>query len=143
MRKSFKSDSERDLPCSNSGRKYATISPCFVESYSASQYGTVPDMASADEVKKLASLARISIPEEQTEKFAKEFEGILAYVGALDTLSLQEDSTHTVGEIHTVFRRDGEPHETGMFTEKLVEAFPEKKDNYLLVKQIITHGQGT
>lgn len=96
-------------------------------------------MASTDDVQKLAALARLSIPQEKLADFAKEFDGILAYVGKLEELSLPETKERTIPTIRNVFRKDGEPHETGLYTEKLVEQFPDRKGNHLKVKQIISH----
>lgn len=101
--------------------------------------GRVPNMATPEEVRKLASLARIRIPEEKTEAFAREFDGILSYIKALESLNLSEIGMKHVGTVHNVFREDGEPHATGLYTEKLVAAFPEKEGTLLKVKQIISH----
>ena len=96
-------------------------------------------MATHEEVQKLASLARIRIPTEKTEAFAKEFDGILAYVSTLETLTLPKDAHKAVGVVHNVFRADGEPHASGLYTKKLTAAFPDTEGNLLKVKQIITH----
>jgi len=96
-------------------------------------------MASADDVRKLASLARISIPEEKAEAFAKEFDAILAYVGKLDELSLPASGDRTVPTVRNMMREDGEPHAPGAYTNKLVEQFPDRDGDYLKVKQIISH----
>ncbi len=96
-------------------------------------------MASADEVKKLAALARITIPEDKLEAFAKEFDGILTYIGKLEELTLPPQEARTIPEVRNVFREDGTPHEKGIYTEKLVEQFPDREGTYLKVKQIISH----
>lgn len=96
-------------------------------------------MASADEVKKLAALARISIPEEKLAAFASEFDGILAYVGRLDELSLPARSERAVPAVRNVMREDGEPHEAGKYTRALTEQFPERAGDHLKVKQIISY----
>lgn len=95
-------------------------------------------MASADDVQKLASLARIRVEEAELSVFAKEFDGILAYVGQLDALSI-DTMQKQKPVLKNVMREDGEPHEKGKYTKKIVELFPQKKDNYLSVKQIISH----
>ncbi len=94
-------------------------------------------MASTDEVKKLAALARLSIPEDGLEKLASEFDAILAYVSKLDELKLPKKSEAPTPVLHNVFRPDGEPHEKGKYTKALVEQFPEHEGNHLSVKQII------
>lgn len=94
-------------------------------------------MATPDDVRKLAELARIEVPESELAKFAAEFESILAYVGQLDTLSITES-----GELlpyRNVMRDDGEPHAPGLHTEKLAAQFPEREGDALKVKQIISH----
>lgn len=96
-------------------------------------------MATPEEVQKLAALARISIPPGKSEAFAKEFDGILAYVGKLDELTLPTHEARTAPVVRNVLRIDGEPHEKGMYTEKLVAQFPNREGNSLKVKQIITH----
>lgn len=96
-------------------------------------------MASAEDVQKLAALARLTIPEEKLASFAKEFDAILAYVGTLDELSLPSSEKRTLPVVRNVFREDGEPHEAGKYTEKIVAQFPEKEGNSLKVKQIIVH----
>lgn len=96
-------------------------------------------MATNEEVEKLASLSRIHIPEDQTKAFASEFESILAYVSALETLTIESDDVSQTTIPRNVFREDGEPHEAGLYTEKAVNAFPEKEGNFLKVKQILSH----
>lgn len=95
-------------------------------------------MATKEEVQKLAALARIKIEENELESFTKEFDAILAYVGQLEELRLPEGK----GEkppLRNVMREDGNPHEAGLYTEKLVEQFPAKEGDALSVKQIIIH----
>ncbi len=96
-------------------------------------------MATKDDVRKLAELARLSIGDEELEKFAKEFDGILAYVGKIESLNISGEVGDEKPPLRNVFRGDGEPHEKGAYTKKLVEQFPEKEGNYLSVKQIISY----
>lgn len=98
-------------------------------------------MATAEEVKKLAALARIKISDEELETFTREFDAILAYVGQLEKLDLPQGAEHEKSALHNVMREDGEPHATGIYTEKLVEQFPAREGNALSVKQIITHDE--
>jgi aspartyl/glutamyl-tRNA(Asn/Gln) amidotransferase C subunit len=95
-------------------------------------------MASIDEVKKLALLARLSIADTELERFAKEFDSILKYIGQIDALSVSKDKK-MLPRARNVFRADGEPHDSGLYTEKIAEQFPKRKGNYLSVKQIISH----
>ncbi|MFZ1988049.1 MAG: Asp-tRNA(Asn)/Glu-tRNA(Gln) amidotransferase subunit GatC [Minisyncoccia bacterium] len=104
-------------------------------------------MATTEDVKHLAALARISISDEELPKLASEFEGMLQYVGQLDSLSLVRDASvltpGPLGEagpvLRNVFRGDGTPHEKGAYTEKLASQFPDRDGDALSVKQIIQH----
>ncbi len=93
-------------------------------------------MATSDEVAKLASLARIEVPEGERETFAKEFDAILAYVGQLDGLTAT-DAVHALPVVRNVFREDKNPHESGMYTKKITEQFPKRDGDYLSVKPIL------
>ncbi len=96
-------------------------------------------MVTPEEVKKLAELARISVPDADLSRFVKEFEGILAYVGQLEKLDIDVKGIKTPPALRNVMREDGEPHEKGKWTEKLAEQFPERDGDALRVKQIISH----
>lgn len=95
-------------------------------------------MASADDVKKLAALARIEVKDDELEKLSKEFESILAYVGQIETLSVGAGAGARPA-VRNVMRADENPHESGAYTEALVAQFPAKKGESLEVKQIISH----
>ncbi len=102
-------------------------------------------MASVEDVKKLAALARLDIKEDALAAFAAEFEGILKYVGQLETLSLDAGAAGAKPALRNAMREDGEPHESGLYTEKIAEQFPARTESegkggtYLEVKQIISH----
>lgn len=95
-------------------------------------------MATTEEVKKLAALARIKIADTELEKFTSEFDAILAYVGQIEQLDLPK----LAGEkplLRNVMREDVQTNVSGSYTAKLAEQFPEREGDYLVVKQIITH----
>ena len=96
-------------------------------------------MASAEEVKKLAALARIKVDDESMAGFVKDFDAILAYVSQLEKLDIDMKGLKVPPPVRNVFRTDGEPHEKGKYTEKLVEQFPASEGDALSVKQIIVH----
>lgn len=112
-------------------------------------------MATVEEVKKLAALSRIKIEDAELEKFTKEFDAILAYVGQLEKLEIPTkvaggDSSGAVGaalrkggeakpELRNVMREDGEPRAPRSYTEKLAEQFPAREGDALRVKQILSH----
>lgn len=86
----------------------------------------------------MAALARIRIEDSELEKFTKEFDAILKYISQLEFLDLPAPSSH-LSALRNVMRKDGEPHATGKYTEKLTEQFPQREGNALVVKQIISH----
>lgn len=94
-------------------------------------------MASAEEVRKLAELARIRVPEERLPKLVEEFDHILGYVGQLNELTV--DKGEPLLPYENIMRKDGEPHEKGLWTKKLAEQFPEREGNSLSVKQIVSY----
>ncbi len=108
-------------------------------------------MATTEDVKKLAALARIRVEESELEKFTSEFDAILAYVETLSKVEMpQREALRRGTALRNVMREDGEPHTPGAYTEKLAEQFPSfaeategKPSNedgvYLKVKQIISH----
>ena len=95
--------------------------------------------STSNEVKKLAALARIKISEDELEKFTGEFDAILAYVGQLEELELPSDMSAEKPALFNVMRADGEPHESGKYTESITAQFPAREGDALVVKQIITH----
>ncbi|MBI4065651.1 aspartyl/glutamyl-tRNA amidotransferase subunit C [Candidatus Kaiserbacteria bacterium] len=95
-------------------------------------------MATMDEVKKLARLARIRVGDDELEKFTREFDAILAYIGQLEKLEFSTGE-ESKPPLRNVMRGDGEPHSAGKYTEKLAEQFPAREGDALVVKQIITH----
>jgi aspartyl/glutamyl-tRNA(Asn/Gln) amidotransferase C subunit len=98
-------------------------------------------MATTEEVKKLAALARIRVDDSELEKFTKEFDAILAYVGQLEKFDIPENLKEEKPFLRNVMRADSEPHAPSVYTDKLAEQFPAKETNYLVVKQIITHDE--
>lgn len=94
--------------------------------------------ATPEDVRRLASLARVSVPDEDLARFAAEFDAILAYVGKLDELDLPEQDA-SVPPVRNVLREDGEPYETGTWTERVVAQFPQREGDSLSVKKILSH----
>lgn len=96
-------------------------------------------MASAEDVRKLAALARLTLTEEECARFAQEFDSILGYVGQIESLAISPSDTAAKPPLRNVMREDGTPHESGAYTDKIAAQFPERDGDYLKVKQIITH----
>lgn len=100
-------------------------------------------MATAEEVKKLATLARITVGDDELKKFTSEFDAILAYVGQLERLDMEPSGGGSAfggkPALRNVMRADGGPRVARAYTEKLAEQFPAREGDALAVKQIISH----
>ncbi len=94
-------------------------------------------MITAHDVKHLAELARLSVPEKELPVLVEEFNGILSYVGQINKLTLSIEKTPSIPMLHNVFREDGEPTLAGTNTDTIVSAFPQKRGNALSVKKIL------
>jgi aspartyl-tRNA(Asn)/glutamyl-tRNA(Gln) amidotransferase subunit C len=91
-----------------------------------------------DKVLSLAQLARIDISEAEAEKLSGEFEAILDYVSEVKKITPSEHSNNleNVG-VFNVMRPDANPHEGGLYTEKLLEQAPARDRDYIKVKKIL------
>ncbi len=94
-------------------------------------------MITKEDVKHIAKLARLGLTEKETEKFQKELSSILDYFEKLKEIDVSrvEPMSHSV-LVENVMRGD-ESRETGVKSQKLLEAAPESKDGYLKVKPIL------
>ena len=90
-------------------------------------------MATTEDVRKLAALARINVADSELEKFTREFDAILAYVGQLEKLDLPQGDEKEKAPLRNVMRDDGEPHAARAYTEKLAEQFPARNGDALSV----------
>ena len=93
-------------------------------------------MIEIKDIEKLSQLARIHLADEEKASLAKEIDSILAYVAQIQ--SAGADVSSGVNYLHNVMRDDDTPHESAVFTEKLLAAAPEKEGQYFKVKKIIT-----
>ena len=88
------------------------------------------------DVKALAALARLDVAEPELESLKKDLVAIVGFVDAI-----QKASTHVVAKeptLKNMMREDGEPHETGMYTEALLKNAPAQKEGRLVVKQVVS-----
>ncbi len=92
-------------------------------------------MISKQEVEKLASLSRLSLTEEEKDKFQGEIESILGFVAKVKEAAEMAPAP-TFPQINN-FRSDEVVHKSREFTEKLLDAAPEREDNFVKVKRIL------
>ncbi len=96
-------------------------------------------MINIQDIEKLAKLARISITEEEKTGLVKEIGSILAYVDEIKqiTKTSKEDGSEEIGAVHNVMREDSNPHQSGMYTEKILSEVPKREGDYVKVKKIL------
>jgi aspartyl-tRNA(Asn)/glutamyl-tRNA(Gln) amidotransferase subunit C len=94
-------------------------------------------MISKDDIKKLAHLARIEIPQGEEEQLLRDIENILAYVGQVSAVEVPAEELEKTGTVYNVFRDDDESHESGEYTEALMNEAPRTENGYLKVKKIL------
>lgn len=103
-----------------------------------------------EKVLDLAKLARIKIGDEEAESLSHEFDVILKYVGEIKDAGFKiQDSrlNEEVGQVGfknktefpliNIMREDLSPHESGIYTEKILEQAPVRDSVYIKVKKIL------
>jgi aspartyl-tRNA(Asn)/glutamyl-tRNA(Gln) amidotransferase subunit C len=88
-----------------------------------------------EEVKKLASLSRIAVSDEEVESLRKDMDSILAYVEEINSAPLADIEVNH--DRVNVFRGDDEANAVGEYREKLLANAPDRDGNYLKVKKIL------
>lgn len=88
------------------------------------------------DIKALASLARLAVSDAELEKLQSELPGILAFVDTIQKAHVS--STPVVPALHNVVRPDENPHESGVYTERLLAAAPLSEGKRIVVKQVIS-----
>ena len=98
------------------------------------------------EVLKLAQLARIDISDEEAEELAGEFESILNYVSDIKNVVGKAEDKGLKPEnfpLRNVLRPDENPHESGIYTKRILEnapardGLPAQAGEYIKVKKIL------
>lgn len=93
-------------------------------------------MISKDEVKHIASLARIGLDEKEIEKFSHDLSSILDWIKQLEEV----DTEGVLPTAHiTGMSNNSREDRAGEFLnkEKIVELFPESKNGYDKVKSVL------
>ena len=105
-------------------------------------------MAEKVDVAALAKLARLEVSTEELSMLEKQIPDILAFVetiqaasakaSAYDKSSAGQAGEPKKGELRNVMRDDINPHESGIFTEKLLSVAPAREGDRIAVKQVIS-----
>ena len=87
-------------------------------------------------LKHLAGLSRLELTEHEEEKFVGDLEKILTHFTELQAVNTENVVPMTGGtELKNVFREDGVTV-SSLSPDRVVEAFPEKKDHWLKVPAV-------
>lgn len=94
-------------------------------------------MVKKEEIERFAELSRIDVSKEEIEALVGEIESILDYVSEIQSVSSGEPEKKA-GQLRNVFREDGAPHESGIYTKEILEEAPRQKNGYIQVKIILS-----
>jgi len=93
------------------------------------------------DIRALAKLSRLEVSDEEVGKLEQELPGILSFVETIQKVSAIEE---TKGEgLRNVLREDENPHESGLYTDALLNAAPAQKNGRIVVKQVISRSKGS
>ena len=84
----------------------------------------------------LAKLARLSVSDEELKRLEKEIPDILGFVEIIQGVDVSK-VTESKG-LRNVMRPDDSPHESGAYTEILLQAAPARDGNRVAVKQVVS-----
>ena len=89
-----------------------------------------------EEVDKIAVLSRLTLTEEEREKFGKDLSEILAHALKIDQLDTADvPPTAHILHIHDVFRKD--EVQPSMDREELLKNAPEQEDGCFIVPKVL------
>jgi aspartyl-tRNA(Asn)/glutamyl-tRNA(Gln) amidotransferase subunit C len=95
-------------------------------------------MITKEDIQNLATLARIEIGDEEMARFQSSLEDILVYISEIREISAEETIPNVEEHaLRNVFRNDGNPHEAGQYTSRVLKNAPDSENGYLKVKKIL------
>lgn len=94
-------------------------------------------MISKEEVLKIAKLARLELAEYEVEKMQKDMSVILDYFDVLKKAPQNNAKSHAEKRVKNLLRKDEVSQKNSILAGDLVNAAPDKKENYIKVKQIL------
>ncbi|MEK7163441.1 MAG: Asp-tRNA(Asn)/Glu-tRNA(Gln) amidotransferase subunit GatC [Patescibacteria group bacterium] len=97
-------------------------------------------MISRAEIEKLADLSRLKLSDEEITKMQGEMSAILAYVDKLKKVTDKEfagENGSVMSVNKNVMREDTDPHESGVYTDKLIKSAPRSEGGFVKVKKIL------
>ena len=93
-------------------------------------------MADKVDVVALAKLARLEVSAEELTRLEKEIPDILAFVDTIQKANAGKEGKAPA--LRNVMRADENPHESGEYTKRLLDAAPARDGDRIAVKQVIS-----
>jgi aspartyl/glutamyl-tRNA(Asn/Gln) amidotransferase C subunit len=89
------------------------------------------------DIANLATLARMELSEAEKASLAADMKNILAFIDQIKEAEVDTSAGNRVGVVYNVFREDMNPHESGIYTEALLSAAPDREGDFVKVKKIL------
>lgn len=88
------------------------------------------------DIRALAQLVRLGVSDEEVAEFEKEMPAILGFVNEIGSAGAAEEAI--APKLRNVIRQDTDAHASGAYTKQLLEAAPAKKNDRIVVKQVVS-----
>ena len=93
----------------------------------------------SDDVRKVAKLCRLDIPEDDIEKYSNQLEGILEYIAQLERIdTLNVPPTTRAVEVVNVFREDIVDSSNSDVRDKILGLAPQREGEFFKVPKILS-----
>ena len=93
----------------------------------------------SDDVRKVAKLCRLEIPEDDIEKYSNQLEGILEYIAQLERIDTTNvPPTTRAVEVVNVFRDDNVKTSSNDIRDQLLSLAPEREGEFYKVPKILS-----
>ncbi len=94
---------------------------------------------SPDDVRKVAKLCRLEIPEDDIEKYSNQLEGILEYISQLERIDTSNvPPTSRAVEVVNVLREDTVVSCTSGVREEILDLAPQREGEFFKVPKILS-----
>ncbi len=88
------------------------------------------------EIEHLAKLSRLSLSQEELERFGAQLSSVLDYVGQLQKIDTAGIASGHITGLENVWRSDQAKKPTSQEAKKLVEAAPEQEGDFVKTKAV-------
>ena len=93
----------------------------------------------SDDVRKVAKLSRLDIPDDDIEKYSNQLEGILEYIAQLEKIDTANVSPTTRAvEVTNVFREDKVVSSSSNVRDEILDLAPQREGEFFKVPKILS-----